>query len=690
MRKLTTLLLTIILLVIFPAGIIGEDSFSNSGFETDFTEIFDEYGAVILIFYPLTGKIVYANKAAAEFYDYSIEALISFNISDLNALTDVEISAEMQAAETQQRNYFIFRHKLDSGEVKTVEVFSYPVIFRNQNMQFSIIHDITDKVYEHQRDKILTASVIVFSVIIIIILIISIVIISKSKRELKKLKMRFENLNLLRETFNNASQSLIYLKDENLKYVFVNKAVEVFYGKKAEDIIGKDDFTFSEEEFTRQKIKTDLEVLEKNEIIIDEIKWNDRTYETTKFPVKLPSGKYGVGAYVRDITDNQKNLQLQYCLLQRNSILNDILTHPYKCRQEQLDYVLHEALLLFEIEYLSYHDSLTGLHNRRYFEELLNSDKIESKLPISVVMCDVNGLKLINDIFGHAHGDMLLKSMAEILNVNCRIGDVAARWGGDEFVMLLPSTDNETAKKLIARIKEQFSQKQISGIRGSVSIGSDTKITRNENILFTLNNAEELMYSQKTLERDAFKSDAINSIINSLHNNFPREKEHAEKVRNICCKMGKYLKLDEIELKKLKDAAFLHDIGKIVLPAHLILKNVSPSDTEWNEIKKHPVIGYRILNSFDNTLDIAELVLTHQERWDGSGYPKQLICNEIPYLSRIISLAESYDRKLSGAPNRKSMSKDIALESIRSSAGKHFDPVLAEQFIEMAMQDNEI
>ena len=342
-----------------------------------------------------------------------------------------------------------------------------------------------------------------------------------------------------------------------------------------------------------------------------------------------------------------------------------------------------------KIEYLSFHDSLTGLYNRRFFEEVIHRLDTQRNLPISIIMGDVNGLKLTNDIFGHVLGDILLQKVADILRRVSRMDDVIARWGGDEFVLLLPKTNSEETKQIIKQIKDEFAKEQIKAIKGSISMGADTKQNPDSNLVEVLNKAEERMYLAKTLECDKANSAVIDSIIHMLHENNPREKEHSIRVSELCRDMGIILKLSEIEIRKLEDAGYLHDIGKVVLEPELLKKRFSKTNQKWNEIKKHPIIGYRILNSFDHTLDLAEIVLDHQERWDGSGYPKGLNGEEIPKLARIIALAESYERKVSGADNFEAMSKEDALIDIRANAGKHFDPDLTETFIKMIEADHE-
>ena len=335
-----------------------------------------------------------------------------------------------------------------------------------------------------------------------------------------------------------------------------------------------------------------------------------------------------------------------------------------------------------EIQYLSCHDTLTGLHNRRCFEE--NRDKIDNpeNLPLSVIFADINGLKMTNDIFGHAAGDELIKKSSEILQQVCRQNDVVARVGGDEFIILLPNTTNENAEKIFSRIKSGFSNARVEAIKCSIALGLDTKRSSDQLLDEIMANAENAMYKDKTMNRKSINKDIIDTIIETLHTKNPREKQHSIIVRELCSDVGTALHLPETEISKLKRAGYLHDIGKIVLDERILSKDTL-SDEEHEKMRQHSVVGYRILSLFDDTLDLAEYVYGHHERWDGAGYPRGLKGEQIPLLSRIITVVETYDRVLNRGELSLKDRKLAALDVIKKGAGTQFDPQITELIIQL-------
>lgn len=339
-----------------------------------------------------------------------------------------------------------------------------------------------------------------------------------------------------------------------------------------------------------------------------------------------------------------------------------------------------------KLEYLSYHDQLTGLYNRRFFEEELKRLDVERNFPLAIVMADVNGLKLVNDSLGHAMGDELLRKVAKIIQKGCRADDIAARLGGDEFVILLPQTDLCEVDQIIKRIKAIALNEKVGSVDISISFGFETKENENVKIQEIFKKAEDHMYKKKLFESPSMRGKTINTIISTLHEKNKREEQHSHRVSALCKIMGETIGLSEEKILELKIVGLLHDIGKIAIDENILNKSTKLTEDEWEEIKRHPEVGYRILSTVNNMSEMAEFVLAHHERWDGKGYPKGLVKENIPLQSRIIAIADTYDAMTSERSYRSAMPEETAIRELQKNAGTQFDSELVRVFIEKVLK----
>ncbi|WKY43785.1 diguanylate cyclase [Eubacteriaceae bacterium ES2] len=339
------------------------------------------------------------------------------------------------------------------------------------------------------------------------------------------------------------------------------------------------------------------------------------------------------------------------------------------------------------IRYISYHDHLTGLYNRRYFEEELRRLDQLASLPISLIMADVNGLKLINDSLGHQMGDQLLKMAAEIIETGRTDEGFATRLGGDEFMLVLPRTDEMKAAKIIENLRGISSSRDVENSHVSISFGRGTKTKPEEEILTIYRQAENDMYQQKLYESSSVKNKTIHLIMNMLFEKSNREMRHSERVSQLSTLIGTKLDLSPDRVSQIGLAGLMHDIGKMGIEEWILNKKGSLNKEEYEAMKKHPEIGYRILRASEEFEKIAGFVLEHHERWDGLGYPRRLKGEEISLEARIIGVADAYDAMTCDRSYRTGLLKEAAVKEIETGSGSQFDPKIAAVFVSKVLPE---
>lgn len=341
-----------------------------------------------------------------------------------------------------------------------------------------------------------------------------------------------------------------------------------------------------------------------------------------------------------------------------------------------------------KIYFLSYHDKLTALHNRAYVEGLLPDLEQPDYLPMSIIMIDMNGLKLVNDVFGHQQGDLLLIALAKVLEKCGGPQDIIARWGGDEFLVLLPKTDKAAGRKVCARIENACNEVVDCVIPLSAAIGAATRDSEFTSLAETFNAAENRMYNDKMTKSGQVRQRIVANLEEMLHNRCFESHGHNKRVLQLATDFVAFLGFDinSAEMKPLQQLAVLHDIGKVAIPREILGKSGPLTANDWEIVKSHSEIGYRLAQSIGDSA-VADIILTLHERWDGSGYPRNLVGKQIPLLARIFSLVDVYDIITHDRPYKAAIDKQAALSEIESVIGSHFDPELAMRFREFMIQD---
>ncbi len=330
-----------------------------------------------------------------------------------------------------------------------------------------------------------------------------------------------------------------------------------------------------------------------------------------------------------------------------------------------------------ELTHKSYHDDLTSLYNRRYYNEM--TKRFEQMRDIGLILADVNGLKMINDVFGHADGDQLLIDFAKTLKKHFPKDSIIARLGGDEFIVILPDFDTHDLNKIKENVKKDIS-KQHKNIPPSVAMGYSMKRAK-EDLKATFKRAEDRLYKDKIEEYDRQTDTIIDALKTTLFEKTDESKKHIESLHALAKPLYDKLHFSKERIDELETLIELHDIGKIAINEKIYSVKGPLDEDLRKEMERHCEIGYRIANALPRLKSVSYAILTHHENIDGSGYPFGLKGDEIPISARLFRILESYEALRRDKIYKKRVSKEKALKEIKSLKGSHFDQELVDYFI---------
>lgn len=343
-----------------------------------------------------------------------------------------------------------------------------------------------------------------------------------------------------------------------------------------------------------------------------------------------------------------------------------------------------------QLRHNSVHDSLTNVYNRTYFEEHLKLSIQKHHQSTGLMICDVDGLKLINDTTGHAAGDTVLKHVASILKKSFAPKDVIARIGGDEFAILLYDQTEKSFEAVCSHIRNQlknYNQKHVM-FPISVSMGYAISSDHPPNMERLFQEADTNMYREKLHQKQSAKSAIVQALVKALEARDYLTEGHGDRLQDLVENFSKSIGLPERQMSDLRLLAHFHDIGKVGIPDNILFKPGRLSEEEWVIMRQHTDIGYRIASSVSDLSPIADWILSHHEHWDGGGYPQGIAGEDIPLACRILALADTYDAMTNDRPYRKAVSPEEAFVELRKFAGIQFDPVLTPKFIELLSHEN--
>jgi diguanylate cyclase (GGDEF)-like protein len=380
-------------------------------------------------------------------------------------------------------------------------------------------------------------------------------------------------------------------------------------------------------------------------------------------------------------------------------------------------YVKSEKEHIEGLKMLANEDGLTRLYNHRYFHEVLKkriTASEQDKKSISLIFIDIDNFKHYNDLYGHQKGDEVLKLIGELIKKAIRDGDIAARYGGEEFAIIMPNTSEkdavlvaETIRLLIQNTYFEGEENQPNG-KITASIGLSTFPDKAKSDIDLIKSADDALYRAKffnknrietytsvldELKKDIDKEDidittSIKTLISIINAKDRYTYGHVERVVIYCRLIADKLNLSEEDRKNLIYGAYMHDIGKIDISKDILNKRMPLEKEEWELLKQHPENGVAIVNTVEALKNVVPIILHHHEKYDGKGYPCSLKGEDIPYLARVLTVADSFDAMTSNRPYNKRKTYEEAVEELKRCSGTQFDPQIAEVFCEVILENS--
>ncbi len=331
---------------------------------------------------------------------------------------------------------------------------------------------------------------------------------------------------------------------------------------------------------------------------------------------------------------------------------------------------------------LMFRDSLTGLYDRCFAMEALRMYVDHQVLPMSIALCDVNGLKTINESMGYRAGDDILIKIADVLNARCRADDIVARWNDGEFILLLPNASRLDVQRIATRLKGKL-QSICGDNYNIVTFGYATSDRQCRSAEDLLREAEKWIFQKKLLITQSHRNSIIRLLLSMLHAKSTETEEHSDRMANHCRWIAQRLELSDELLDDLILLSMLHDIGKIGIPDSILNKPGLLTEEEHQIIRQHSQIGYRIAQTVPELKQVSDYILAHHERWDGTGYPHAIKGEQIPLASRIIAVVDAYDVMITGRKYRGPRTKEDAIAELQRCAGTQFDPNIVTLYVKL-------
>lgn len=454
------------------------------------------------------------------------------------------------------------------------------------------------------------------------------------------LEQQFELLNMIPNIifWNTVDSKIISTNSTGEKY-FASRNNKAVYGNKYEEVFPI--------ELSRKLCLLDEKVIKSNQIEKEIIIFHDngleKVFDVSKNPTNSNNFTFTIFTIIRDITEEYFNKK--------------------------------------KMAFFASHDKLTGLYNRVQFEMFLGTHRNDDK--IAIVMIDIDGLKLINDVFGHFKGDEMLIKTSSAIKRHIPSNSICARLGGDEFGIAMYDTDKDKIEEMMDDICFDISKIKINELPVSIAYGYKIKTSKNISIREVASIADANMYIYKNKYKNSVRKTLINSVLNLLFKNVEGEEVFTKSVMCVAEKITRSLGYNEKTVETITGAAKYHNVGKVAVDEYLKRDFDVLDSIELNEVKKHPEIGYIILSSSVDFVEYAEATYYHHVFYDGSGYPGGVKGKNIPFASRVLTISDFVGFLLT-----QNTSYEDIIEAIKRDSGSRYDPDICDAVIQLLTEND--
>jgi diguanylate cyclase (GGDEF)-like protein/PAS domain S-box-containing protein/putative nucleotidyltransferase with HDIG domain len=719
---------------------ISERKIAESGLmesEIKFRTMFEVSSDGMVIMDTMTQRFIYSNKAFCRMLGYSDEEVQTLGIKDIHPAKDL-IFILKEIERSIKKRFFVTVDapvKRKDGSIFYADISVAQLIFDSKKCLLGSFRDITERKKNENELKVYHEKL-EFLV----------------EQRTKSLELEIASRKEIEEKATTLHQQLEFIlgvtktgldiidKDFNLHYVDPVWACN--YG----NWVGKKCFEYFMERNSPCSKCAIVEAFRTKKVVVSEeilVKEGNRPIQVTTIPYQDKNGNWLVAEVNVDMAQKKKvDQELERYRNNLEEIVGertqDLLqeTNRYKTAELENSKLNRELIKINKkLKSISLIDAHTGLYNYRYLREAIEVEFHQARKyaqNLTVIMVDIDYFKSINDVYGMAFGDLVLKQLAKQFKCLVRHYDILIRYSGEEFIIISPRLNRNAGVIMAQRLLDSLNfikfgnKKHKVKLKISLSVASfpDDRVKNGMDLVnlanLLLNKTKEaggncvlsFLDIKKPFSKGAAKISKVAGIktlkntINKLNKQskqglsesiFAFAKtlelkdhytgEHVENTVHFAIGVAKELNLLKEDVELIKQAAMLHDLGKIGISENILLKKGKLNKKEFDEIKKHPQIGADIIRPIQFLHDLIPFIFYHHERWDGKGYPTGIKGEDIPVGARIIAIADVYQALISDRPYHKAFTKSAAIDIIKKASGTQFDPRIVSSFLKIMSKE---